>query len=95
MSCLKTLDKCFLQVGSKVVLGEGWPKNIANPPSIALVIIIIIMVIITIIIIIITGGRLEGGLEGGLALGGLGSTTDEYYAQQYSQYYRCLVHADC
>ena len=31
-----------------------------------------------------TGARLEGEL----ALGGLGSTTDEYYAQQYNQYYR-------
>ena len=29
-------------------------------------------------------------LEGELALGGLGSTTDEYYAQQYNQYYRFL-----
>ena len=37
-----------------------------------------------------TGGRLEGGLEGGLAHEGCGSTTDEYYAQQYSQYYRFL-----
>ena len=37
-----------------------------------------------------TGGRLEGGLEGGLAHEGRGSTTDEYYAQQYSQYYRFL-----
>ena len=35
-----------------------------------------------------TGGRLEGGLEGGLAHEGRSATTDEYYAQQYSQYYR-------
>ena len=34
------------------------------------------------------GGRLEGGLEGGLAQEGRSTTTDEYYAQQYSQYYR-------
>ena len=34
------------------------------------------------------GGRLEGGLEGGLAHEGRSATTDEYYAQQYSQYYR-------
>ena len=55
MSCLKTLDKCFLQAvaGSKVLLGEGWPKNIANPPSIALVIIIIFIIVIIIVIIVI------------------------------------------